>query len=272
MGLCRKVLWAGQKCSAGDVHSICLYGMQKCIRGRCFGLGTNEPCWDGYPQGRDLDCRMGWYCHRGICVPQLPNGHTCYGEHPNECIRGHRCNFLGAKRQCTPEYSLPVGKRSSDPALCETSHLIAPFSECAPVPADRDFGKDCNSDADCTRSDGSKGNCKCKHWWTGKGAPRFCEMVIADKEKPIFMAFWNLRKHKCHHNWSDKRCARENEEAERLTKVREEAQASADPTKIPECAWDMLGVIKSCAPCHHVRVIILPILLLARVNLGSSAQ
>jgi hypothetical protein len=81
-------------------------------------------------------------------------------------------------------------------------------------------------------------------------------MVIADRERPKYMQFWNLRKVQCHHNWSDERCAREIDSYELLLKVREEAQASADPTEIPRCAWQLLGVLKSSAPYEHLDSIV----------------
>lgn len=245
LGLCRRVVWTGQRCDESDVLGVCLFGAQVCARGRCSGLGANQPCWDGYPDGRDLDCQVGWYCLRGICVPQLPSSHTCYGEHAHECIRGHKCNLAGKRPQCTEEYSLKIGMRASSPVFCESSHISPRMEECSPVPPVEDFGKDCTSDEDCLRSDNSGGNCVCKQWWDGTGAPGFCEIIIPERMKPSFMEFWRLHILKCHHSWPAERCALELGEHSLYLRVREESQASADPTLIEECAYDVLEVVKS---------------------------
>ncbi|CAE8732653.1 unnamed protein product, partial [Polarella glacialis] len=68
MGICRRVLWAGQKCAHADGHDVCLFGGQLCDDGYCESLGTNQACWDGYQEGMDLDCMTGWYCLRASCV------------------------------------------------------------------------------------------------------------------------------------------------------------------------------------------------------------
>lgn len=258
LGLCRLVVWTGQKCDPSDVHSMCQFGAQACVKGRCAGLGQNQPCWDGYPDGRDLDCRIGWYCLRGFCVPQLPPGHTCYSEHSDECIRGYRCNQPGKGRrpQCTQEYSLKIGMTTSSALFCETSHMSPRTGECAPVPPASEFGKDCNNDEDCARSDNSPGHCACKQWWTGYGAPGYCEMIIPERKKPSFMEFWQLRRMKCHHSWPAERCALELGEHALYLRVREESQASADPTLIEECAYDVLDVVKSQASFMHYRAFV----------------
>lgn len=267
LGLCRTVTWTGQTCEATSAHSMCLYGQQACVNGRCSGLGTNQPCWDGYPDGRDLDCRIGWYCLRGVCVPQLPNAHTCYGEHPNECIRGHRCNLANERPQCTEEYSLEVGMRSSTIHLCSTSHISPRTLECAEVPLQQNLGVDCYEQSDCVRSDNSPGICVCKQWWDGVGAPGFCEIIMPHKQRPAFMEFWNMRKLRCHHNWPDERCARELGEHPLYMRVKEESQASADRTVIEECAYDVLDVVKTMAFRKHCQLFVWILIALVADNL-----
>lgn len=245
LGLCRRILWAGQRCSA-DVNTVCLYGAQQCTDGLCQGLGSNEPCWDGYPGGLDLDCKMGWYCLRARCVPQLPNGHTCRGEHPNECLTGHRCNLKGSRPHCTAEYSLPEGVLSSDPQLCRSSHIDPRTDECAEAIRYNGGGGECYANKDCALGDGSYGTCKCKQWWNGVGAPGFCEFETPDIKKPSFMALWALMKAHCHHNWSEERCAIEIGEQDLLMMVQSERRTTADPTlPIPTCAKGFIPVYVS---------------------------
>eukprot|EP00747_Dinoflagellata_sp_TGD_P211155 gnl/TRDRNA2_/TRDRNA2_84356_c0_seq1.p1 gnl/TRDRNA2_/TRDRNA2_84356_c0~~gnl/TRDRNA2_/TRDRNA2_84356_c0_seq1.p1 ORF type:complete len:391 (-),score=27.35 gnl/TRDRNA2_/TRDRNA2_84356_c0_seq1:34-1206(-) len=243
LGMCQHVKWPGQLCDPNDEDSICLFGAQRCVEGRCVGLGTNEPCWDGYSDGLDLDCKSGWYCLNMICVPQLPAGHTCYGGHPDECLRGHRCNLSGDRPQCVAEYSLPDGVLSSDTRLCYSSHIDPRSGECNQYPPTDAGGSDCYTDEDCTRSDGSIGDCACKEWWDGNGAPGFCQLAVPDVEKPAFMELWQLRKEFCHHNWPDDRCAYELEEPSLLTRVIQERQATSDPTEVPKCAHELLGIL-----------------------------
>eukprot|EP00928_Gymnodinium_smaydae_P029321 TRINITY_DN22110_c0_g1_i1.p1 TRINITY_DN22110_c0_g1~~TRINITY_DN22110_c0_g1_i1.p1 ORF type:complete len:441 (+),score=40.79 TRINITY_DN22110_c0_g1_i1:63-1385(+) len=244
-GACRVALWAGQTCGLNASRpDTCLYGAERCVDGVCEGLGTNSPCWPGYPDGLDLDCRIGWYCLRMVCVPQLPNKHSCHGEHPNECIRGHRCNLFGDRPQCTPEYSLQNGVRSSDERLCITSHIDPRGNVCAQVPPYDSDGGECRSDSDCSRNDGSFGRCACKRWWSGEGEPGFCEHSVPDRERPFFLQFWDRRNRACHHDWSEERCATEMGELELLTLVLRERQATADPTlPVPACAQSLLDVV-----------------------------
>lgn len=244
LGICRRTLWPGQRCDLQAENSVCLFGAQKCEKGVCVGLGTNEPCWDGYPAGMDLDCKIGWYCLQGLSVPQLPNYHTCYGRHPSECIRGHRCNTLGKRPQCLPEYSFPDGTLSSDKRLCQSSHIDPRIKECAQAQASDSGGGECRSRADCARRDGSYGECRCKVWWHGDNMPGFCELDVPDRERPSFMELWNLRKTFCHHDWPEERCAIELEEVDLARMVEKERQATADPTlPVPVCAHEMLGVV-----------------------------
>mmetsp|Transcript_153779 Transcript_153779/g.294782 ORF Transcript_153779/g.294782 Transcript_153779/m.294782 type:complete len:395 (-) Transcript_153779:75-1259(-) len=262
LGICRVVVWTGQKCDANDIHSVCLYGVQQCIDGVCQGLSTNQACWDGYPAGRDLDCKIGWYCLRGVCVPQLPNGHTCHGEHPFECVRGHHCNLKGDRTRCVKEYALEPGQLSSNRLLCKTAHISPRMGECGVLPDDDIAGNDCRYDWECGRSDGSSGTCTCKQWWDGSGINGFCELHVADLEKPSFMEFRALQISRCHHNWPAERCAAELEEIELVKKVFEESQPTADPTKIDSCAYDILEYYKAwavelriCVACVAVPVL-----------------
>merc|ERR1711924_593821 len=116
--------------------------------------------------------------------------------------------------------------------------------ECAEVPGSATDTRDCFSALDCTRPDTSVGKCDCKRWWDGRGAPGFCELAVADTARPSLMEFWNLRKDRCHHNWSDERCALEHGEMNLYKLVRQEEFASADPTEVPECAEQLLEVFK----------------------------
>lgn len=243
LGVCRKLLWAGQACNAEETHTACIYGRQQCIGGYCEGLGTNEPCWDGYPGGLDLDCKVGWYCLRSICVPQLPRGHTCHGEHPNECLRGHRCNLLSKRPQCALEYSLPDGVRSNEPSLCKSLYVSLITQECAQPPPSDNEGGDCSTDEACVRSDGSRGKCLCKRWWSGLGTPGFCELHLTNAEKPSSVEFWQLRRSHCHHDWPEDRCAKEAGADGLLRLVRREREVSADPTlPIPSCAHQFFDI------------------------------
>lgn len=242
-GVCRRTLWAGQRCNASDKDTVCLFGSQACENGVCQGLGTNEPCWDGYPDGRDLDCKTGWYCLRGVCVPQLPRGHTCYSEHPNECLRGHRCNLAG-RPKCDPEYSLQDGEFSSDERLCQSSHVDTRTGECSASPSFDSSGGECMSSADCVRGDGTFGECLCKRWWDGVGVPGYCELAVPDRERPSLMAFREKGTRQCHHNWPEDRCAAEIEEEDLFILVLVERQATADPSlPVPDCAKDLLFVV-----------------------------
>lgn len=254
-GVCRRALWAGQRCDAADPLSVCLFGQQRCDGGVCVGLGTNEECWDGYPAGFDLDCKLGWYCLRSLCVPQLPNGHTCFGENPNECIRGHRCNLAGKRPQCTRVFSLPIGARTSDRRLCATAHANPRTSECAVAPPDAIKGGDCRTDADCARSDGSSGQCRCKLWWQGTGLPGFCEFFVPEVRRPSYMEFHTLQIKYCHHDWPEERCAIEMEETELMDLLSSERKATADPTApVPDCARSIIpvAVVASHAPRRRV--------------------
>ncbi|CAE8622702.1 unnamed protein product [Polarella glacialis] len=241
MGICRRVLWAGQKCAHADGHDVCLFGGQLCDDGYCESLGTNQACWDGYQEGMDLDCMTGWYCLRASCVPQLPREHTCLGEHPNECSRGLRCNLASSRRQCMAEFVVELGERSSDPRLCKSNHVDPRSGECAATPPYDSSGGDCGSADACVRGDGSTGQCLCKRWWDGTGAPGFCELLIPDLERPSFLAFRALRNKGCHHNWPQERCAYELDKLDLLELVRKESEATSDPTQsVPECAYDFL--------------------------------
>jgi len=244
-GVCRRALWAGQKCDAEDRHTICLFGAQKCVDGLCQGLQTNQPCWDGYPEGRDLDCQFGSYCLRGVCVPQLPRGHTCFNEHPNECLRGHHCNRRGDHSQCDPEYSLPNGELANDARVCQSSHIEPRIGECAASPSFDSSGGECLSSAECMRSDGTYGDCVCKQWWDGMGAPGYCELAVPDMERPSLMAFKEKSTRLCHHDWPEERCAIEMGERDLHFQMLVERQATADPTlPVPACAQDLLVTLK----------------------------
>lgn len=248
LGACTRTLWANQRCGPDSNLTVCLYGLQQCVDGVCQGLGTNEPCWDGYQSGEDLDCTLGWYCLRGLCVPQLPERHTCYGEHPNECIDGHLCNLLGSRSQCALEYSLPNGVLSSDRRLCQSSHIAPQVPECAAAPPYDSSGSGCSSSADCAREDGSTGECLCKRWWDGSGAPGYCELAVPDREKPAWMQFWQLSTAYCHHNWPEDRCAAEMGKQDLYHMVLIERQATADPTlPVPGCAHSLLVVYSGFA-------------------------
>lgn len=243
LGVCRELLWAGQACSSNATHTACIYGRQQCVAGYCEGFGTNEKCWDGYPGGLDLDCKVGWYCLRGVCVPQLPRGHTCHGEHPNECSRGHRCNLLSERPQCILEYSLPDGSRSNEPSLCSSSYVSPRTEECAPPPPSDNEGGDCATDEECVRSDGSHAKCLCKRWWSGTGVPGFCELHLTNAEKPSSREFWKLRSSRCHHDWPEERCAKSMGAEGLLRLVRREREVSADPTlPIPSCAHQLFDI------------------------------
>ncbi|CAE7578014.1 unnamed protein product [Symbiodinium natans] len=209
LGVCRRVLWAGQKCENEDGHNVCIYGGERCVNGRCVGFGTNVACWDGYQEGRDLDCQKGWYCLRAVCVPQLPREHSCRGEHPHECLQGHLCNLAAARPQCVAEYSLEPGVASSDRRLCKSSHLDTRTMECAEVPLYDSSGGECMSAAACVRADGTTGECKCKRWWDGVSLPGYCELLVPDLQQPSSAEFRRYALQGCHHDWPEARCAAE---------------------------------------------------------------
>lgn len=242
MGVCRRTLWANQKCDSSVEHAACLYGGQKCVDGYCKALTTNEHCWDGYSDGEDLDCQIGWYCLRGLCVPQLPNKHTCFGMHPNECTRGHKCNLLGTRPQCIREYSLPNGVVSSETKLCQSSHIDPQMWECAVFPPYDNSGGGCSSSNGCAREDGSYGDCRCKRWWSGLDDPGYCELAVPERERPAWLQFWEMRNSRCHHNWPEDRCASEAKAEDLLRMLIAERQATIDPTVVPECAHGLLFV------------------------------
>lgn len=242
VGTCKRVLWAGQACDARDEHSVCINGGLQCVQGICQGLGTNEPCWDGYPDGQDLDCKVGWYCLRGVCVPQLPDKHTCRGDHPNECLIGHLCNLQAERPQCMREFSLPVGAAASSNRLCESSTLGNGGRECiAAFPFDLGSGAECFSADDCKREDGTNGECSCKRWWSGEGAPGFCEWQAPHRQRPWEWQLYQKRIASCHHAWPEERCVAELGEEALYELVERERQATSDPTlPIPSCATDII--------------------------------
>ena len=246
-GICRRVLWAGQTCQSQDQglgHDICIYGGERCVNGRCLGFGTNVPCWDGYQEGRDLDCQKGWYCLRAVCVPQLPRSHSCRGEHPHECLQGHLCNLATTPSLCVMEYSLEPGAASSDGRLCKSSHLDTRTMECAKVPLYDSSGGECTSPASCVRADGTTGECKCKRWWDGVSLPGYCELLVPDLQRPSFAEFRRYALQGCHHDWPEARCAAELDKLGLLELVNRERQATADPTRnVPECAQDIIPLV-----------------------------
>lgn len=240
VGICRRLLWAGQRCGNADGHDRCIYGGERCTDGRCVGFGTNVACWDGYREGRDLDCHKGWYCLRSLCVPQLPRFHSCRGEHPNECLQGHLCNLAASRPQCTAENSLDPGEAANSPRLCRSSHLDVRSMECAAVPLDDSSGGECKASSDCVRADGTVGECVCKRWWN-RGLPGYCELLVPDLQRPALMDFRKRALAGCHHSWPEDRCAAELDKLELLELVKRERQATADPTReVPECAHGII--------------------------------
>merc|ERR1711908_101956 len=142
----------------------------------------------------------------------------------------------------------------SERLLCQTSHINPKMHECGDLPKDDTAGSDCSLDAECARTDGSIGKCRCKQWWPGVGVNGFCELHVADLEKPSFMEFRVMQVERCHHDWSDQRCAAELGETELMKKVLEERQPTADPTQIDSCAYDILAYYKARAPALRVRI------------------
>ena len=118
--------------------------------------------------------------------------------------------------------------------LCMSGHQSPDTGECAAFEVSYD-SKDCESHEDCRRKDGSIGTCKCKQWWDGNGAPGFCELHIPDTSKPALSRYWELRVERCHHQWTDERCAAEEEQLDLLRQVNAEKDATQDPTRVPDC-------------------------------------
>lgn len=259
---CKQALLTHQRCDADNPHQICVYGQKSCFRNRCQGHSTGEPCapHDG---GADIDCVPGWYCFLSVCTPQLPRGHSCQGQHPQECVRGHRCNLLLERPTCVRQYTLNIGELSSDPTLCKTNHVDPRTQACNTVPAvETSFGKpvvsgvDCVSDEECTRTDGSRGECACKRWWNGAGTAGYCELFVQDSGRPAFKRFWEASTRLCHHDWDSGRCAYEVGLEDVWLQVQQErGRQLADPTDIEPCGMTLLleeypglGVASRCTP------------------------
>jgi len=246
--VCRRVLHTHQRCDASDPNDVCAFGRKTCFRGRCQGLGTGEPC-STHLEGRDIDCSPGWHCFLGSCAPQLPTGHSCTGQHPSECVRGHRCNLAMARPRCIREYTLDIGEPSSDPRLCKSNHVHPVERSCSEVPdLVFRFGKavvsarDCTEDSECLRADSSVGLCACKRWWDGLGTPGYCELAVQDSSRPAFKRFWEASLRLCHHDWSPERCAREADLVDVLRQINNEKDRfSTDPTQVKQCASSMLA-------------------------------
>lgn len=248
--ICRRALHTFQFCRASDPNDMCVFGQKSCFRSRCQGLKTGDHCWEGYPEGRDIDCTPGWYCYLGKCTPQLPKGHECSGFHPNECIRGYYCNVGAEAPKCIRQYTLNNGDPSSNPKLCKSNHVDPQTKTCGNIPpvlyiGDKPtiLGKDCTHDEDCPRSDGSIGECRCKMWWEGGMAlPGYCELAVLDAARPAFKQFWREKSARCHHDWDDDRCAFEIQQQDTLVQIRRELTASqSDPSRIQECARSVLA-------------------------------
>jgi len=229
---CRRVLMVDQLCEETD---ICAYGKQRCFNGRCLGVEVGEPCWDGYPEGFDLDCETGHYCFKNMCLPQLPVNHSCKNLHPNECILGTRCNLETSK--CNLEYSLENGMRASRPSLCKSSYTE--YNICVQYELEIDQPSECDDYTDCR--DGHA--CNCKQWWMGPPEPHgYCEVKREDTSKEIFMKYRDLRIRFCHHGWSKERCALEYDQEDLLKELHLEELDTVDPTTVPNCAKGMIVI------------------------------
>lgn len=247
--ICRKALHTFQYCVTDNPHDICIFGQKSCFRNKCQGLKTGDYCWEGYPEGRDIDCNPGWYCFLGKCTPQLPKGHECTGQHPRDCIRGYRCNMAMEVPRCTRQYTLDIGEASSEGSLCKSNHVDPRVGVCAAIPAVLFSGEkpvvlsqDCYEDTDCPRADGSLGQCRCKIWWEGEGAPGYCELAVQDSNRPAFKRFWARSMTGCHHDWDEDRCAIEIGREDTLLVIRQELVAKMnDPTTVKDCAGSVLA-------------------------------
>lgn len=246
--VCRNALHTFQECAVDDRNDVCVFGRRSCFRGRCQGLQPGDLCsWQ--PEGKDIDCNPGWYCYLGACSPQLPAGHTCVGLHPNECVRGYRCNLAEDSPSCVRQYSLVVGHVSNDESLCRTGHVDPKQSTCAAVPEIEYFagrpvvnGIDCEDDSQCLRKDGSFGKCLCKSWWSGEGSRSYCELSRTDVSDPSFLQLWEVGSRLCHQDWHPERCATEIGLKYALQHVNLlDLERQSDPTDVAECALEMLS-------------------------------
>lgn len=244
---CKQALHTHQRCDAEDEHQLCIYGQKNCFRDRCQGLTTGDPCAPR-DDGADIDCVPGWFCFLSVCTPQFPRGHRCQGQHPGECIRGHRCNLLLERPTCLRQYTLDNGELSSDPTLCKTNHVDPRTATCASVPPVEMHlgnpvvsGSDCTSDNECFRTDGSLGECTCKRWWDGLGTAGYCELFVQDSARPAYKQLWEASTRLCHHDWDDYRCAYEVGLEDAWLQVQQErGQSLSDPTEIESCAMSLL--------------------------------
>lgn len=167
----------------------------------------------------------------------------------DECVRGHLCNLALVEPICVRQFTLNVGTTSSEASLCKSNHVV-PTRRCAPVPPlaysvqNRPLvgGIDCQQDADCPRTDGSFGVCRCKLWWTGEGTPGYCELSVQDSSRPAFQRFWESRFLLCHQDWTDERCATETGMQATLRQRNNELMAQlSDPSAVQPCAAEMLS-------------------------------
>lgn len=247
--ICRKALHTFQYCATENPHDVCIFGQKSCFRNKCQGLKTGDYCWEGYPEGRDIDCNPGWYCFFGKCTPQLPKDHECTGQHPRDCIRGYRCNLAMQVPRCTRQYTVDIGEPSSEDSLCKSNHVDPRTSFCANIPEvvysgvkPVVLGTDCYEDEECLRADDSVGECRCKIWWEGQSAPGYCELAVQDSNRPAFKRFWARSIVGCHHDWDEDRCAIEIGLEDTLLRIRQELDAKrSDPTSIKDCASSVLA-------------------------------
>lgn len=247
--VCKRALHTHQACNPDDANDVCIFGQKSCFRNRCQGLREGTPCFEGHEDGRDIDCNPGWYCFLGVCTAQLPAGHSCSGLHPHECVRGYRCNLALSQPNCVRQYTLNLDEISGNPSLCKSNHVNPKTKKCATVPElEMRLGKpvfsgrDCHSDSECTRKDGSLGTCSCKQWWEGKGTPGYCELYVQQSNRPAFKRFWEAGVRMCHQDWSDERCAWETQLLEVLGQIKQEMESGTDdPTRVLECGARMLS-------------------------------
>eukprot|EP00928_Gymnodinium_smaydae_P070775 TRINITY_DN54546_c0_g1_i1.p1 TRINITY_DN54546_c0_g1~~TRINITY_DN54546_c0_g1_i1.p1 ORF type:complete len:442 (+),score=69.99 TRINITY_DN54546_c0_g1_i1:89-1327(+) len=247
-GICRRALHTHQACDPEDPNDVCVFGQRSCFRNRCQGLKQGGACVPR-SEGRDIDCNPGWVCLLGSCTPQLPPGHQCTGVHANECVRGYQCNTALTVPLCIKQYTISVGDASDVSSLCKTNHVDPETDTCAEEPplvyrlgVLAVQSRDCVSDADCPRADGSLGECRCKRWWTGEGRPRYCELYVQNNARPAFKRFHEAQARLCHQDWSAERCARETELVDVLREIYTERESLlADPTEMGTCAAKMLS-------------------------------
>lgn len=242
-GVCRRALHTHQACSLDDPNDVCVFGQRSCFRGKCQGLRSGDACsWQ--PEGRDIDCKPGWYCFLGVCAPQLPDGHTCAGQHPRECVRECRCNMALDSPKCVRQYTLDLGATSGDVTLCKSNHIDPERKVCALEPEILYHlgqpvvkGVDCTDDSECPRADGSLGVCACKRWFSEDGGtPGYCELYVPSSGRPSFKRFWMSQVLDCHHDWSEERCAAELGLEDVLADINQEiVESSSDPTRVQQC-------------------------------------